>query len=103
MVHNQSSGRGSWVKERRRGSVTAEVAVLTPVLVGIMAFAVDGGMLFQEKRKAQAAADAAALAAATDLYNNWPANNGADSSGTALTCAQTTITSNGYVIGDGDG
>ena len=99
MICNLSSRR----ERRRRGSVTVEVAVLTPVLVAIMAFAVDGGMLFQEKRRAQAAADAAALAAATDLYNNWPANNGTDSGGTALTSAQTTITANGYSVGDGDG
>jgi Flp pilus assembly protein TadG len=91
------------LQEARRGSVTVEVAVLAPVLVAIMAFAVDGGMAFQEKRKAQACADAAALAAATDLYSNWPANSGTDTNGTALSSAQTTIVANGYVIGDGDG
>jgi hypothetical protein len=87
----------------REGSVTVEVAVLTPVLVAIMAFSVDGGMLFQERRKAQAAADAAALAAATDLYNNWPAYNGIDLGGTALQTAQTSVTTNGYAIGDAGG
>ena len=87
----------------RRGSVTAEVAVLSPVMVAIMAFAVDGGMAFQEKRKAQAAADAAALAAATDIFKNYPYNSGYDTNGTALLDAQAAIVANGYVIGDGDG
>jgi hypothetical protein len=97
MRWNQSS------KTNRRGSVTVEFAVLAPVLVGIMAFAVDGGMLFQERRKAQAAADAAALSAATDLYNNWPANSGSDLNGSAQVSAKNTVLANGYAIGDGDG
>jgi hypothetical protein len=97
MRWNQSS------KTNRPGSVTVEFAVLAPVLVGIMAFAVDGGMLFQERRKAQAAADAAALAAATDLYNNWPANSGSDLNGSAQVSAKNTVIANGYLIGDGDG
>jgi hypothetical protein len=87
----------------RRGSVTAEVAVLSPVMVAIMAFAVDGGMAFQEKRHAQAAADAAALSAATDLYWNYAYNNGYDTSGTAVQSAQSTVTADGYSVGDGGG
>ncbi len=87
----------------RRGSVTAEVAVLSPVMVAIMAFAVDGGMAFQEKRKAQAAADSAALSAAVDLYWNYAINSGYDTGGTAVQSAQTTATADGYSVGDGGG
>src|SRR5262249_15835390 len=43
------------------------------VLLGILAIALDGGLLLDHKRRVQAVADAAALAAAQKLYLNFPA------------------------------
>jgi Flp pilus assembly protein TadG len=45
------------------------VAVLMPVVVGVMALSLDGGLLYLQRQKAQSAADAAALAGAYQLYN----------------------------------
>jgi hypothetical protein len=47
----------------------ALVAVLMPVIVGVMALALDGGMLYLQRQQAQSTADAAALAGAYQLYN----------------------------------
>jgi hypothetical protein len=66
------------------------------VLVGTGAIAVDGGMAFGERRRAQATADAAALAAAEDLFANFRTNGGMDTSGTAYKSAITTAAANGY-------
>jgi hypothetical protein len=54
---------------RRRGSTIALVAVLMPVVVGVMALTLDGGLLYVQRQQAQSAADAAALAGAYQLYN----------------------------------
>jgi Flp pilus assembly protein TadG len=45
------------------------VAVLLPVVVGVMALSLDGGVLYVQRQQAQSAADAAALAGAYQLYN----------------------------------
>lgn len=42
-------------------------AICMPVLLGFLGFAIDFGMLMVEKRKVQAAADAAAVAGATEI------------------------------------
>jgi hypothetical protein len=65
-------------------------------LLSIVAIALDGGMLLDQRRRCQAAADAAALAAAEDLFWNWEANSGSDSSGTAQAAALANATANGY-------
>src|SRR5262249_20852988 len=49
----------------------------------------------------QATADAAALAAAVDLYQNYPTNGGVDQNGTARQSALTTAAAMGYP-NDGD-
>jgi hypothetical protein len=54
----------------RRGAIAAQVAVMLTVLLGVAALALDGGILMVERRHAQAAADAAALAAAYDLLSD---------------------------------
>jgi hypothetical protein len=54
---------------RRRGTVITLVAMLLPVVVGVMALALDGGLLYVQRQQAQSAADAAALAGAYQLYN----------------------------------
>jgi hypothetical protein len=66
------------------------------VLAGVVAIALDGGRLLEERRRTQTAADAAALAAAADLYANYPANQGADPAGTAQAAALRLAAANGY-------
>ena len=65
-------------------------------LLGIAALVLDGGVLMAERRHAQAVADAAALAAACDLYANYSTNNGLDPSGTAAKSAKSTAAADGY-------
>jgi hypothetical protein len=72
------------------------VALCLTALLGAVAIAVDGGVLMEERRHAQAAADAAALAAAADLFKHYRTGNGQDAGGTAKTSAVTTAAANGY-------
>ena len=81
---------------RRRGAVTVWVVVCLAVIIGIVALGMDGGRMMEERRHAQAAADAAALAAASDLYFNWWQNHGADPNGTAQAAALASAAANGY-------
>jgi Flp pilus assembly protein TadG len=84
---------------RRRGSISVLVAIFLIVLIGVTAFAIDGGMLQDNKRRLQAASDAAALAAATKLFQNYPvivATGTADPSGQAKTAALAVAASNGF-------
>jgi hypothetical protein len=86
---------------RRRGIVAVIVAVLLVVLVGVAAIAVDGGLMQDNRRRVQGASDAAALAAAQQLFVNYPAivKSGyltADPGGAAATAAQASATANGY-------
>jgi hypothetical protein len=76
--------------------VASLVAVSLVGLLGVVAIALEGGLLFETRRHIQAAADAAALAAATDLYENYLANKGADPDGNATKSAKTTAAANGY-------
>src|SRR5947209_8142171 len=80
----------------RRGTVVALVAICLTIILGVLALALDGGTMFAERRHAQAAADAAAMAAACDLYYNYWTNNGKDPSGTAAKSATDTAAANGY-------
>src|SRR5271157_3285333 len=69
MLRAQISLAGS----TRRGMVAAQVVLSMSVLMAMLAVVADGGLLLVERRHAQATADAAALAAACDLYSpaNW--------------------------------
>src|SRR5206468_2059424 len=40
-------------------------------VLSVVALSLDGGMMVDKRRSVQSAADAAALAAADDLYANW--------------------------------
>jgi hypothetical protein len=81
---------------RRRAVIVAFVALSLIGLVGVAAIAIDGGLLYLELRKTRAGADAAAMAAACDLYKNYPANNGIDVGGTAKQAALGVAASNGF-------
>ncbi len=72
------------------------VVISLTILVGIAAITVDGGMALTERRRGQATAVAAALAAAADLFVNFAVNGGEDPSGTARASALTTAAANGY-------
>jgi len=50
----------------RRGVILVKVAILMPVLIGMLGLVLDGGLILAARRQAQNAADAAAQAAAMD-------------------------------------
>ncbi len=83
-------------RPRRQGSVTVWVLISLGVIIAIVALGLDGGRMLEERRRVQAAADAAALAAACDLYANFPTNQGADPTGTAKQAALKSAAVNGY-------
>jgi Flp pilus assembly protein TadG len=80
----------------RRGGVTPLTILSLALLLGVAAIAIDGGTLMEERRHVQATADAAALAAAADLYTNYAANQGGDPKGTAQASALATAQANGF-------
>ncbi len=82
--------------ERRRGIIAVFVAVCLTALIGVVAIAIDGGMLYDQLRKGRATADAAAMAAASDLFQNYPANQGRDPGYTAHAAALAVASANGY-------
>jgi hypothetical protein len=68
---------------------------MIPIL-GMMALVIDGGLLMAERRHARAVADAAALAGAYSLYNNYSTDKGLDPMGTAVKEAKSIASGNGY-------
>jgi uncharacterized membrane protein len=44
-------------------------AALMPAIFGVMALALDGGLMYLQRQKTQSVADAAALAGACQIYN----------------------------------
>src|SRR5262245_23516951 len=80
----------------RKGAVAAQVAFFLAALMAVVALAMDGGTLVMKRRDLQAAADAAAMAGATDMYKHWFANHGDDPSDTALASALTYASDNGF-------
>jgi Flp pilus assembly protein TadG len=88
----------------RRGIVLVLVAVLLPVVIGVMALALDGGLLYLQRQKAQSVADAAALAGAYQLYNgsNFSVAQGAaiaigTQNGSTIPSSQVTSPQTGYI------
>ena len=81
---------------RRPGGVTPLAVLSISLLIAVAAVAVDGGTLMEHRRHVQAAADAAALAAAADLYTNYSSNKGADPSNTASNSALAIASANGF-------
>jgi hypothetical protein len=80
----------------RVGAVTPLAVLSLSLLVGVVALVVDSGTLLDARRHVQAAADAAALAGADDLYANYLTNQGVDVGGTAQTSALATASANGF-------
>ena len=67
------------------------MALLLPVIIGVTAVGLDGGLLFLQRRQAQSIADAAALAGAYSMY-------GGSNFSTAQTAAIAIGTQNGVTI-----
>lgn len=89
---------------KSRGTVAAVVALLTPVIVGVSALTLDGGLMYLQRRQAQSIADSAALAAAYTYYNTSnmtlaqaAAVGMAFHNGVALTSSQVTSPQTGYI------
>lgn len=81
----------------RRGGVTPLTILSLSLLVGVVALVVDSGTLMEARRHVQAAADAAALAGADDLYINYPSNVGLDVTGSAQLSAKAVANDNGFL------
>src|SRR5262249_61434500 len=58
----------------RRGSITVWLVVSLGVILAVAALSLDGGRLMDERRRVQAAAGAAALAAAPDPFDSFQHN-----------------------------
>jgi hypothetical protein len=80
---------------RRRGIVLILVAVGLIALIGVVALTVDGGVLQLKYREARANVDAAAMAAACVLYEEYPKNAGMDVDKNAYKSAIANAASNG--------
>lgn len=79
----------------RRGNVSVFVAISLIPLFGAMAFTLDLGMLMDNHRKVQTAADIAALAGATEKFSSYNAN-GTSTSNYAFYSAILNAQSNGF-------
>jgi Flp pilus assembly protein TadG len=74
---------------QRPGRTLVMFVMLTPVLLGMVGLTIDGGLMLAVYRQTQNAADAAATAAAYDLFNGL-------SSGTAKTTGGNYVTGQSY-------
>src|SRR4051794_11005698 len=84
-------------RRQREGTVVVIAAVSMIAVLSFVALSLDGGMLLDKRRSAQASADAAAYAAACELYINWFNKGGLDDSGsTAKNLALAVAKENGF-------
>ena len=81
---------------RRSGTVLVMFTVCLIAIMGLLALVIDGGLLQAERIRVQAVADAAALAGARQLYQNYSTSNGKDASGSAAKDALAIAADNGY-------
>src|SRR4051794_26486701 len=88
---------------RRKGTVIVVATISLIAILSFVALSLDGGMLMDKRRQSQSASDAAALAAANELYATWwvngVLNRGLDPNGTAKAAALATAAANGYTNG----
>lgn len=80
----------------RKGNVVIFLAVSIVAIMSTLAISLDGGAITSERRHAQATADAAAMAAACQLYYDYWTYNGMDPAGTAKASALAAAAKNGY-------
>lgn len=86
---------------QRRGVVVVLMAMMLFVILGVMAITLDGGMVRDNHRKVQGACDAAALAAACQLFVNYPAivksnYTTYDPGGAGVAAALASVAANGF-------
>ena len=81
---------------QRRGNVAVMTAVGLVAMMGVVALSLDGGAMFAERRHSQSASDAAALAAASELFENYWLLSGEDYFNTAKNSALDVAKDNGY-------
>jgi hypothetical protein len=86
-------------RRKRAGKVIVLLALSLVAVVGAVALAADGGMLLENRRLVQGAADTGAMAAAIDLYKNYNTNLGTDPSGTAAARAKEATAAAGFADG----
>jgi hypothetical protein len=85
---------------RRDGTVVIVVAVCMIALLSVVALSLDGGIVMDKRRQTQAVADAAAYAAASELYVNWFTTHGLDTpDASAVNTAKAVAASNGFTDG----
>src|SRR5206468_3985212 len=80
----------------RRGKVVVMLALSLTGIIGYMAVALEGGLLMDNKRNSQAAADTSALAAASSLYDYYVTYQGKDHSNIARDAAINTAKLMGF-------
>src|SRR5437588_7046718 len=83
-------------RKARKGTVILLVAVCLTGMLGFAALAIDGGVLLDDRQRVQSAADAAALAAANQLFLNWQSDKGLDVDGSASDAAVASVSANGF-------
>src|SRR5216683_2715756 len=79
---------------RRSGAVAPLVALLMVALCVVISIVLEEGMMLSESRRAQATADAAAMAGACVLYQNYKTTAGIDPA--SIDAATQMATDNGY-------
>src|SRR5579864_9388136 len=88
-------------RAKRTGSTMVWLAVCLIALMGILALGLDGGRMMEERRRAQAAADAAALAGAKAGYDQLHLAPLRIPSTTPLVQAATASLNNAGYVNDG--
>jgi Flp pilus assembly protein TadG len=83
-------------RPRREGAVLPWAIVSLAVVIGVLGLTLDGGRMMQERRRVQNAADAAALAAATELYNTYSQRTNGSVPASVTNNAFSTASLNGY-------
>src|SRR6516165_2682386 len=84
------------LSRRRPGSVAPLVALFMIPILGMAAIVIDIGLLRDQQQRAVTAADAAALAGATELFKSYNTYGGKDHNNAAVNSALTTAAANGF-------
>lgn len=84
----------------RKGAIAVITALCLSAFLAVIALGIDGGFWMAERRKAQTAADSAALAAAAVLYERFNADQGLDPLGKAQAAALEYAEKYGYANDD---
>lgn len=84
------------IAKNRRGAVLVLLAIMLTAILGLAALSIDVGNMYQIRRTTQTSADAAAEAAAIELYNHFAMYAGVDYNGKARAAALASAAANGY-------